>query len=171
MYLFGYKRCSATSFQRLLLLRDSFYIKQKVCHQKALRAKKFYSIDKWSEKRRMYHDLWCRCNHLIHEMRNVSPDIRNEVDNFYELAVYKARLKQKEEKRQAFLTKYRYNIWFYSNSLTADYGTFTCNICSVKFYHSPARIYLAGKIIHDCCCGNCTNNLIGKDNNGKYPFE
>ncbi len=170
MLLFGYKRCSQSKFERLLELRDSFYTKQGIFHQKALRARNFNSIDKWSEKRRMYHDLWCRCNHLIYEMRNVSLDIRYEVDRDCELSIYKARLKEKEERRQLFLTKYRYGIWFFSNSLHADYGSFICGRCGIEFYHSPARIYLAGEVVYECCCGNCTNSLIDTDN-GKYPYE
>lgn len=165
-----YKRCSEASFKRLLELRNSFESKQRMCTQKAHRARNYDKIEEWSQKGIMYRNLWRRCHNLIFEMRDISADIRYESDRMCELNRYKAKLKEKEEKRQLFLTKYRYGLWFFSNSFHADYGTFICSICGIEFYHSPARIYLAGKVIYGCCCGNCTNNLIGTDN-GRYPYE
>lgn len=118
----------------------------------------------------MYRTLWLRCQHLIFKMRSIASEAGYEIARRNELYAYEGRLKRKEENRQLFLTKYRYGIWFFSNSLHADYGTFICSKCGVEFYHSPARISLAGKVVYNCCCGNCTNYLIGEDY-GKYPYE
>lgn len=162
--------CSEAFSQKLLKLRDSFYSKYKTSAQKADRARNYEIIKKWRNQEIMYLNLWRRCNSLIYDMRDISPEIRYEVNRECELNAYNAKLKRKEENRKIFLTQYRYGIWFFSNSFNADYGTFTCSKCGMRFHHSPARIYLAEKVIYECCCGYCTNSLIGTDN-GKYPYE
>ena len=64
---------------------------------------------------------------------------------------------------QVITNRHTYGMWFMSNSLTADYGTFECGQCGRTFYHSPSEIYKDGKTVYECCCGYCTNNIIFTD--------
>lgn len=72
----------------------------------------------------------------------------------------KHRAQRIEEGKKRFLTSYTYSLWFLSNSTTADYGEFECDSCGRTFYHSPSTIRKAGKLVYNCCCGRCTNELI-----------
>lgn len=66
--------------------------------------------------------------------------------------------------------KHTYSPWFLSNSLTADYGTYTCDNCQGPFHHSPSTIELGEKTVYNCCCGHCTNMIIYRDH-GQQPFK
>lgn len=93
-----------------------------------------------------------------------------EFKHSMELGRWKGRLARKEKGRQEYLTKHKYSPWFMSNSLGADYGSYTCSKCSRLFYHSPSTITRANKEIYHCCCGYCTNEIISRDW-GKDPYE
>jgi hypothetical protein len=66
--------------------------------------------------------------------------------------------------------KHRYSPWFMRTDFDNDYGSFTCDKCGCGFYHSPSTITLNGKELYNCCCGNCTNELIFNDWR-KTPYE
>jgi len=42
-------------------------------------------------------------------------------------------------------------LWYFSDSLTADYGTFTCLVCDKVFHYSPRL---------DCHCNSCAINTL-----------
>lgn len=75
---------------------------------------------------------------------------------------YERRLSEKAEKKQRFLNDPKFSMWFFSGSLGADYGSFQCEKCSRTFYHSPATITIGKETKYVCCCGHCTNEIIGK---------
>lgn len=60
--------------------------------------------------------------------------------------------------------------WFNSQSLGADYGTYTCEICSREFYHSPSTVEKKDEVLHNCICGNCANKILAQDHGSTY-FE
>jgi hypothetical protein len=67
---------------------------------------------------------------------------------------------------------YDYEPWFMSDSLEADYGQYTCDRCQREFYHSPSTITSrAGTTVYTCCCGHCTNALLGRDYAGQLPYS
>lgn len=74
-----------------------------------------------------------------------------------------------EKGRHRFLTLHTYETWFMQTGLHCDYGTYTCVSCGRKFHHSPSRVWKAAKIIHECACGYCTNDIIEADY-GKRPY-
>lgn len=59
--------------------------------------------------------------------------------------------------------KHTYELWYMQNSLSADYGLFSCDKCGSNFYHSPAIIYYNHEVKYNCCCGHCTNDIILKE--------
>ncbi len=70
------------------------------------------------------------------------------------------RAKRKEEGRLKFESNFRVYLHFFQNSLSADYGTFICDNCNRKFYHSPSDVYYGAKKEYSSCCGHCVNRKM-----------
>nr|WP_321357204.1 hypothetical protein [uncultured Draconibacterium sp.] len=75
------------------------------------------------------------------------------------------RLDIKKERRLQFESTIQIALYFLSESLRADYGTYTCSRCGSTFYHSPCNIYRGAKKEYECCCGHCANRILM--NNGQ----
>lgn len=132
------------------------YHKYRENNDKSFRARKQENIDKFWERRNRYWDTFKRWTPLYRQ--------------FPARIDYELRLEKKEERRIEFQTKHTYSMWFFSNSLGADYGQYQCNNCQRTFYHSPATIKLAAKVVYACACGYCTNNIIERDWN-ETPYD
>ncbi len=66
--------------------------------------------------------------------------------------------------------QHTYEMWFMQNRLGADYGSFLCDKCDRRFYHSPSTIYHDHQEKYSCCCGYCTNEMIYRDW-GEKPYQ
>lgn len=145
---------------------DSFSAKEKHNESKMNRARGMEKVDFYHEKRKLYSDLCFRAIELAFALRKrycSDKKISSSVDSDMIRSEYEVRLERKESGRQDFLTKHRYAPWFMQTSLSTDYGMFVCDRCGGTFYHSPSAITLAGKSVHKCCCGHCTNTIINAD--------
>lgn len=147
-------------------LHASFSAKEEHYASKMDRARSMEKVDFYHEKRKLYSDVRFRTTGLtfaLHRRYCSDKKISDSVDSDMIRSEYEVRLERKERGRQDFLTKHRYAPWFMQTSLSADYGTFVCDRCGGTFYHSPSTITLAGKTVHKCCCGHCTNTIINRD--------
>lgn len=134
-------------------------------NKKMKRARSFEKNEKYRSLAHFYSQLVKRTIDLYYLMRNSYLKILGHVDYSTEFirADYNYRMKEKEKRAKEFRAKHRFDVWFMQTSLSADYGSFICDKCNRNFYHSPARITLAGKTIYNCCCGYCTNEIVGQD--------
>lgn len=80
------------------------------------------------------------------------------------------RASRKAYGKKRFETEYQFSPWFMQVSLGADYGEYTCEECRRTFYHSPCRLYLAGKEKKGCLCGYCANSYAISNNQSKIYF-
>lgn len=76
---------------------------------------------------------------------------------------FRAELKQK--RRLEFESCVKVAVYFMSESLRSDYGTFTCSKCGSTFYHSPCNIYRGANMERENVCGHCANTIL--TNNGQ----
>ncbi|WP_288424238.1 hypothetical protein [uncultured Spirosoma sp.] len=72
--------------------------------------------------------------------------------------------------REKFEKLHTYAPWFMSLSVGADYGHWDCEYCGRHFYHSPSTIKRAAKVVYECVCGHCTNQIIERDH-GHFPYQ
>lgn len=129
------------------------------------------NIDYHYRQYELYNSLTTRASSLAYRLkRQLTPKhIMKIVEKEFVQSEYKYWLKKKADGKAAHQTKHKYEPWFLGTSLEADYGTFTCDKCNRKFYHSPATITFAGKTIYNCCCGHCTNIIMVQDW-GEEPY-
>ncbi|KAB2913951.1 MAG: hypothetical protein F9K23_15900 [Bacteroidetes bacterium] len=147
-------------------LYNRFETGYQVAAKKGGRARTIESINKWSEKRNYYHDLRIRAIDLIKRLagyRTMGFETLRDYWRWRGQGDRKYETLQKEKRRTEFENKHTYSPWFYSNSFSADYGTYTCDSCQRTFHHSPSTIKLAGKVVYNCACGSCTNSIIYRD--------
>lgn len=135
------------------------------------RARKSQSIDLNFKKYKLYKSFSRRSFDLLMSIR-CGYNLFGRPSK-YILMTSQQYLKSEKERiekgRHRFLNLHTYGTWFYQTGLHCDYGTFTCEICGSKFYHSPSRIRKAAKVIYNCACGHCTNEIINADY-GKQPY-
>jgi len=146
---------------RAIELHEYIEDKRDYFWKKYERARKREIQNKHYEKYKMYRDFSYRSVQLVYSIR--SKDVFGKVPYFLKLDPKKyteRRQKEKEEKRIKFENTYRIALWFYSESLTADYGTHHCDKCSSQFHHSPSEVYLGAKKQYSNACGYCVNNLL-----------
>jgi hypothetical protein len=67
---------------------------------------------------------------------------------------------QKAKRKKEFETNYRVQVHFMQTSLSADYGSFSCEKCNRNFYHSPSTILLGKALLYKTCCGYCVNDML-----------
>ncbi|AHM62332.1 hypothetical protein D770_20415 [Flammeovirgaceae bacterium 311] len=154
-------------------LLENFQHKERRFSELAEEAETYAEKSDLYDKKWLYSEAHRRCVSLCWRIRDrydSDPNIRRWVKREMASTEYKCRLERKEEKRQEFLNKHRYQVHFMQTSLRADYGQFRCDRCNQVFYHSPSTILLAEKEVYSCCCGHCTNSIIYKDW-GKEPFS
>ncbi len=134
-------------------------------NKKRKRARSWEKKEEYDDLQRMYSRLQARTIDLCFMIRARCGNqrIRSEVDSQQIRSEYQYRLQRKKNRAEELKTKHRYSPWFLQTSLEADYGTFVCDKCGQQFYHSPSGISLNGKKVYDCCCGYCTNTIIGRD--------
>jgi hypothetical protein len=158
--------------QRLQALYTSLTAKAKTAYTKYERARSPRMQDRWWEIYRRYSALnMYRRAHDLADMIRYNNGCRPIYGAaWWAESQYKSRLDWKEKKRIEFLTKRRYSVWFMQRSLSADYGTFTCDKCGSTFYHSPSIITKAREELYHCACGHCTNDIINQDW-GERPFS
>lgn len=150
---------------KAISLFDRLEAKRKFHNKKWDRARKWENQDFHYKKMRLYADISHRAWKLVFAIRNKSRfgeqcvllryDKENYVKNYTERIK-----KQKEEAKNKFDSRYRISLWFYSESLTADYGTHQCDKCSRTYHHSPSEVYLGAKKEYSNACGYCVNNLL-----------
>lgn len=117
-------------------------------------------LEYFLDKIKLYREAYKRVFELAMSMRRTrEPSVLSYLSNLD----YEASLATKASNKQKFDTTCRYAPWFLGTSLSADYGTFTCDRCRSKFFHSPSTISLGTKEEYNCCCGNCTNLLVYSD--------
>lgn len=126
------------------------------------RARKWEIQEQHFQRWKLYNKLCRRISRLLYEMTR-NPDVKKEVDQDCIRSEYRARLRRKAENKEKFMNLRRCTIWFMSESFGADYGEYKCDKCGRTFFHSPATIRLAGKVLYDCCCGHCTNDIMFRD--------
>lgn len=154
-------------------LANSLLEKHNFSCKKGSRSRSLKSLNKWSEKRELYIKSYMRANELhtrLKGFRNMGFETLRDFWKWQSKGHDKYRLEQKEKRKIEFENKHRYSPWFYSNSFGADYGTYSCDACKRNFHHSPSTITLAGKVVYNCACGNCTNSIIYRDWK-EYPFN
>ena len=141
-------------------------------NKKLKRARSWEKIEKYEDLSRVYSLLQERTINLsfMVRARYGNRRIRAEVYSQTIRSEYQYRLQKKKERADELKTKHRYSPWFLQTSFGADYGTFVCDKCNREFYHSPSGSSLNGKKVYDCCCGHCTNEIIGRDWSEKPYF-
>ena len=154
-------KTESKTLTKALDLYDSLISKEDFHRKKWDRARK-------RETQKYHYDKMCayskhrfRCGTLLFSLR------RNEkfgaAPHYLKLdgkRYTERKLKQKEEGRIKFESTYRVALWFYSESLTADYGTHHCDKCSRKYHHSPSSVFLGAKKVHHHACGYCVNSIL-----------
>lgn len=161
-----------SKMENLKKLNLYFIEKREFYRKKMMRARNIETCEINSEKYKLYYSLSRRASDLAYNVRRrflYDKSIIDWGDADRAKIEYEVRLKRKAEGREIFLSRHKYALWFLGASLGADYGTFTCDKCGFTFYHSPSTIKLAGKVVYDCCCGNCTNSIINRDW-GEEPY-
>lgn len=150
---------------KLKKLHQYFRYRETEYSKKAKRTRSLEKREGYYDLRKMYSLLQERTIGLIFLVRRryANQRIIAEVDSEQIRSDYRYRLQKKKERTEELKTKHRYSPWFLQTSLNADYGTFVCDKCKRQFYHSPSNISINGKKIYDCCCGHCTNIIIGRD--------
>lgn len=130
-------------------------------HKKWDRARKSETMDFHFKRYRLFDNISYRITKLFFSLRRnrrfgeVSEWMKADPE-FYK----KQKRKSKEEGKLKFDSNYRVYLHFMSESLSADYGTHTCDKCSRTFHHSPATVYLGKKKKYSNCCGYCVNNML-----------
>lgn len=150
---------------KLKKMHQHFRNRETEYSKKAKRARSWEKRDDYDDLRRVYSQLQMRTIDLSFMVRARYADQRiiSVVDSERIRSDYQYRLQRKKERAEELKIKHRYAPWFLQTSLDADYGTFVCDKCNRQFYHSPSSISLNGKKVYDCCCGHCTNIIIGRD--------
>lgn len=146
--------------QRLETFNAFCYKKEREYFEKSRRARKASNQEKYWEKAMKYQVAKSKSYALLRILRSYySPK-----------ETYLSEKREKEERKQLFLNKHTYGMWFFSQSFNADYGSYRCGVCYRTFYHSPSTIKKAGKVVYGCACGYCTNEIIGADWN-EQPYH
>jgi uncharacterized membrane-anchored protein len=162
------------SLNRLREMLLSFAERENYHSAKCRRARKSENFNFHWERAKYYLELRRRVSHLAFfsdgEFIQVNAKYSRWADLWMAKSRWAARLRHKEEGKAKFERTHKYSKWFFSDSLTADYGTFQCERCHNRFYHAPSTILKGAKQIYYCCCGNCTNTIIHADH-GINPYE
>lgn len=155
-------------------IRVGLYIEAKVSFYRSKweKARKQENRQYYWHKYNLYHDFLDRAFHLVLNLRNPQ---KFGVPKFRLLTKTPEQYRRQEAERIAkgkakFENLHEFEPWFFGTGLHQDYGTFTCSNCKREFFHSPSRIKKAGKIIYNCACGHCTNDIINRDYNSQ-PYE
>lgn len=159
------KRSRALSIYDKLMKKEQYHVQKSHC------ARKMENIDFHFSRYKVFHSAANRARHLIYRMdsKNKFGDGRN----WWEPTAAQwteRRNKAKEERRQKFESTYHIALHFMQNSLSADYGTFHCDSCECKFYHSPSDVYLGSVKLHSNCCGYCVNTLLSRNGQEELFF-
>ncbi|WP_303019791.1 hypothetical protein [Parabacteroides goldsteinii] len=151
--------------EKLKELHQHFQDREAEYSKKLKRAHSFEKSEKYDDLKRVYSLLQERTVNLSFMVRNryANQRIIAEVYSVQIKRDYQYRLQRKTKRAEELKTKHRYSPWFLQTSLEADYGVFVCDKCGQQFYHSPSGISLNGIKVYDCCCGYCTNTIIGRD--------
>lgn len=159
------KRALEYKINRLNELHKHFRDRETEYSKKLKRARSFEKSEKYDDLKRVYSLLQERTVNLSFMVRNryANQRIIAEVNSVQIRRDYQYRLQRKAKRTEELKTKHRYSPWFLQTSLEADYGTFVCEKCNRKFYHSPSGISINSKKVYDCCCGYCTNEIIKQD--------
>lgn len=151
--------------EKAIALFDRLLEKEKFHHKKWHRARKTENRDFHYNRYKLLFDAASR-------MRNLAFRIdRNKKfgsgRDWWEPTAEKwceRKREQKLERKKKFDSNYRISIHFMQTSLSADYGTFYCDRCKSKFYHSPSDVYYGAELLYTNCCGNCVNKLLSRNN-------
>lgn len=150
-------------------LYHSLHNKREVYYTKFCRAKNAARKEHWWAKYILLAQF------LLNQKQTQARNTRRfgQPDEFIQRYRNIAWWKDYQERRKAkgqhkFLQTCHYNLWFFSGSLTADYGTFRCDRCGLTFHHSPSTITRAAKPVYTCCCGYCTNELVQNQSKPYY---
>ncbi|WP_156033053.1 hypothetical protein [Sediminibacter sp. Hel_I_10] len=146
---------------RATQLWESINKKAEFYNKKWNKARTSDSIDKHYDTYKMYRAFEMRAYNLAFRIK-IGGKFGEGREWFEQTAEqYKARrAERKKERRLAFESNYRIHLHFMQHSFHADYGTFSCDCCQGKFYHSPCDVYYGSKKIHSSCCGRCANHLL-----------
>jgi len=147
--------------------------KKDLFYKKADRARSTEKRSEHWERYKLYSNFSSRAFDLIWKLRNPKK-FGQEKFSFLipTLADYKKREAERIAKgKEKFENLHTYSVWFLGTGLHHDYGTFICSRCKREFYHSPSRISKAGKIVFQCACGHCTNEIIIRDYRCDAPFN
>ncbi len=147
--------------KRAIDLFEKINAKTEFHYKKWNKARKRENIDFHYDKYVFYRGFSRRASDLIFSIRK--GEKFGDGREWFEMNAdeYKQMiLKRKEENRLKFESNYRVYLYFFSESLGADYGTFNCDSCGREFYHSPSTVYLGAKRKYSCCCGHCVNTLM-----------
>ena len=128
----------------------------KLCDKEDFHRKKWERARKNETRKYHYEKMRSYADHILRGMKLVSSlqypsvfgttDVLLRYDRENYVKQYKERIeKQKLEAKEKFESNYRIALWFYSESLTADYGTHQCDKCSRTYHHSPSEVYLGAK--------------------------
>ncbi len=149
------------TLKKAINLYDSLIKKESFHRKKWERARKNEIRISHYKKMVKYSNHRFRCSTLLFSLK------RNE--KFGEVPYFmkcdpkrykERRLKEKEEGRIKFESNYRVELWFFSESFRADYGTYQCDKCKSQYHHSPSNVYLGVKKEYSNCCGHCVNNML-----------
>jgi len=130
---------------------------------KSMRAKKSENIDFHFDLYKIYSDFQGRAMKLSFAIRSQR--------KFAEQLLYKTtpedylkwKKTHKEKGKLKFQSTYRVFLHFFSESLHADYSTFSCDSCNRTFYHSPSTVYLGKDKKYSSCCGYCVNTMMQRN--------
>lgn len=155
--------------KKALDLYDYLISKEDFHRKKWERARKNETRQFHYNKMRNYSEHRFRCSTLLFSIRR--NEKFGEIPYFMKLdpkRYSQRKLKEKAERRMKFESNYRIHLWFYSERLSADYGTHSCDKCNREYYHSPSTVYFGSKKKYSNCCGYCVNNLL--EHNRQEPL-
>ncbi|MCZ8020205.1 MAG: hypothetical protein O9302_03240 [Cyclobacteriaceae bacterium] len=150
-----------SKFERVKLIYQYCRDKYKYHFDKCLLTSDYEEFESLETKYKLYQYFAERAHNLLFNLK--FPKQFGTVPDWLKLEYKYCLLHKKEQKakrKKEFEKNYRVQVHFMQTSLSADYGSFTCEKCNRNFYHSPSTILLGKALLYKTCCGYCVNDML-----------